>query len=61
MTQIKWKKKLNFLLKVDDETWKRLLDQIGLDKIVKFDLYNNTLMKNLDSLGVPLQKDTLMR
>ena len=56
----KMEQKLNFLLKVDDSTWLKLLNEIEIDKIVKFDLYNKTLINNLERLGVPLQKDNLM-
>ena len=53
--------KLNFILNINHEEWKNLLDQIGLKKIINFDLHNKILLNNLKNLGVPLQKDKLMR
>ncbi len=52
--------KLNFILKVNNEEWLKLLDKIQLDKIIKFDLNNRILLNNLGRLGVPLQPDNLV-
>ena len=55
--EAKMTKILNFLQEIKYDNWIKLLDNLGLEKIIKFDLYNKTLISNLNNLGVPLQKD----
>lgn len=57
----KIEEKLNFMLNINDVAWLNLLKEIEIDKIVKFDLYNKTLITNLKKIGIPLQKDRLMK
>lgn len=58
---IKMKEKLDFMLQIDEKKWKRLFKKIAVNEIIKFDLYNKTLIKNLKKIGVPLQKDNLSK
>ena len=52
----KMNNKLNFILNIDKDSWEKILKKIGSEKVIKFDLYNDTLIKNLKNLGVPLKK-----
>lgn len=57
----KMNNKLNFILNIDKDSWEKILKKIGSEKVIKFDLYNDTLIKNLKTLGVPLKKDNLSK
>ncbi|MBL6857144.1 MAG: hypothetical protein ISQ92_00495 [Pelagibacteraceae bacterium] len=53
----KMEEKLNYLISIDENSWDKLLKDIGLEKIIKFNPYNEVLIKNLKKIGVPLKKD----
>ena len=52
--------KLNYLISIDNNSWYKLLEEMGLEKIIKFDPHNQTLIKNLKILNVPMQNDYLI-
>ena len=57
----KMAEKMNFVLNVDDQKWLETLKEIKIDKIIKFDLHNKTLISNLNKLGLPLKADYLIK
>ena len=52
--------KLNFLLNTDKDKWQNYLTNLGLEKIIKFDFKNLTLINNLKK-RLPVQSDTLIK
>jgi surface carbohydrate biosynthesis protein len=57
----KLEKKLDFLTSTSNEEWIKLLNRLELNRVIKFDQNNKTLINNLIKIGVPIQKDNLTR
>mgnify|MGYP001341765886 FL=1 len=54
-------KKLNFLRDTNQVDWETCLKNLGLEKIIRFDFKNKTLINNLNKMGLPLKEDDLIR
>mgnify|MGYP001187307519 FL=1 len=57
----KMEKKLNFLRDTNQVDWETCLKNLGLEKIIRFDFKNKTLINNLNKMGLPLKEDDLIR
>lgn len=53
--------KLNFLLNTKKDKWQNFLTNLGLEKIIKFDFKNVTLINNLRKRGLPVQIDNFIK